>query len=179
VPVPTAEGDGLDERVLTAIEDPAQAQIGFPIGARIAAPDTGVVPTASFVVSVGAAQPPGGGAPCRRGSEWMRPRKRSRFSKRARVVQIARQGPEGARSSPCRLPLRRDPVAGVGLRPGLAGSSKRPSVRLDPPPRGAGEFGGCSLVLGLGDLPIRSRTMLRSVSGHGHHSSSSAEDTNA
>jgi Kef-type K+ transport system membrane component KefB len=43
VPVPKEEGHGLGSRVLVALEDPGQAQIGFAIGARIAARDTGVV----------------------------------------------------------------------------------------------------------------------------------------
>jgi Kef-type K+ transport system membrane component KefB len=43
VPVPKEEGHGIGRRVLVALEDPDQAQIGFAIGARIAAPDTGVV----------------------------------------------------------------------------------------------------------------------------------------
>ena len=43
VPAPTAEGHKLGERVLVALEDPGQAQIAFAIGARVAAPDTGIV----------------------------------------------------------------------------------------------------------------------------------------
>ncbi len=43
VPVPTAAEGALGKRVLVALEDPAQAQLAFAIGARIAAPDTGVV----------------------------------------------------------------------------------------------------------------------------------------
>jgi Kef-type K+ transport system membrane component KefB len=40
---PLAEGHGLGRLILVALEDPAQAQIGFGIGARIAAPDGGLV----------------------------------------------------------------------------------------------------------------------------------------
>ncbi|MGO9881821.1 MAG: cation:proton antiporter [Solirubrobacteraceae bacterium] len=43
VPVPRGQTQGLGTRILVAFEDPAQAQIGFAIGARIAAPDGGVV----------------------------------------------------------------------------------------------------------------------------------------
>ncbi len=43
VTLPHVERLALGKRVLVALEDPAQAQIGFAIGARIAAPDTGVV----------------------------------------------------------------------------------------------------------------------------------------
>ena len=43
VPVPHADREPLGKRVLVALEDPAQAQIGFVIGARVAAPDSGVV----------------------------------------------------------------------------------------------------------------------------------------
>lgn len=43
VPVPQREDRGLGKRILIALEDPMQAQIGFAIGARIAAPDSGVV----------------------------------------------------------------------------------------------------------------------------------------
>jgi Kef-type K+ transport system membrane component KefB len=43
VAVPLADAGGLGKRVLVALEDPGQAQIGFAIGARIAAPEGGVV----------------------------------------------------------------------------------------------------------------------------------------
>ncbi len=43
VQVPHREREALGKRILVALEDPAQAQIGFAIGARIAAPDSGVV----------------------------------------------------------------------------------------------------------------------------------------
>ncbi len=43
VPVPKTEAQGLGKFILVALEDPAQAQIGFEIGARIAAPDGGLV----------------------------------------------------------------------------------------------------------------------------------------
>ena len=43
VPVPKTEGHDLGKRVLVALEDPRQAQLGFAIGARVAAPDGGIV----------------------------------------------------------------------------------------------------------------------------------------
>ncbi len=43
VPLPRREDRGLGKRILVALEDPDQAAIGFAIGARIAAPDNGVV----------------------------------------------------------------------------------------------------------------------------------------
>jgi len=43
VAAPAARDHGLGKRILVAIEDPGQAQIGFAIGARVAAPDGGVV----------------------------------------------------------------------------------------------------------------------------------------
>jgi Kef-type K+ transport system membrane component KefB len=43
VPVPKAEGHKLGERVLVAMENLGQANVGFEIGARVAAPDTGTV----------------------------------------------------------------------------------------------------------------------------------------
>ena len=43
VPVPEAEAGNLGKRVLVALEDPEQARIAFALGARIAAPDGGVV----------------------------------------------------------------------------------------------------------------------------------------
>jgi Kef-type K+ transport system membrane component KefB len=43
VPVPKEDGHALGKRVLVALEDPGQAQIGFAIGARVAEPDSGVV----------------------------------------------------------------------------------------------------------------------------------------
>ena len=43
VPVPRRETQGLGRRILVALEDPGQAEIGFALGARIAAPDSGVV----------------------------------------------------------------------------------------------------------------------------------------
>jgi hypothetical protein len=43
VPAPRATVSGLGKRVLVALEDPAQAQIAFAIGARIAAPDGGII----------------------------------------------------------------------------------------------------------------------------------------
>ena len=43
VPVPKTEGHHLGKRILVALEDPRQAQLGFAIGARVAAPDGGIV----------------------------------------------------------------------------------------------------------------------------------------
>jgi hypothetical protein len=43
VPVPRHERRGVGTRILVALEDPGQAPIGFALGARIAAPDSGVV----------------------------------------------------------------------------------------------------------------------------------------
>jgi Kef-type K+ transport system membrane component KefB len=43
VPIPRAAAGGLGKRILVALEDPEQAEIGFALGARIAAPDGGVV----------------------------------------------------------------------------------------------------------------------------------------
>ena len=43
VPLPEAEPGNLGKTVLVALEDPAQAQTAFAVGARIAAPDSGVV----------------------------------------------------------------------------------------------------------------------------------------
>ncbi len=43
VPAPTGSDQKLGERILVAIEGPEQAQLGFRLGARIAAPDSGVV----------------------------------------------------------------------------------------------------------------------------------------
>ncbi len=43
VPVPHRDHQALGKRVLVALEDPAQARLGFAIGARIADPDSGVV----------------------------------------------------------------------------------------------------------------------------------------
>lgn len=43
VPVPAVGSRHLGARVLVTVEDPAQAQLGFAIGARVAAPDSGVV----------------------------------------------------------------------------------------------------------------------------------------
>jgi Kef-type K+ transport system membrane component KefB len=43
VQVPRVEREALGKRILVALEDPAQARIGFAIGARIAGPDSGVV----------------------------------------------------------------------------------------------------------------------------------------
>jgi hypothetical protein len=43
VEVPRRTRAALGKRILVALEDPDQAQIGFAIGARIAAPDSGVV----------------------------------------------------------------------------------------------------------------------------------------
>ncbi len=40
---PKTHGQGLGRLILVALEDPGQAQIGFAIGARIAAPDGGLV----------------------------------------------------------------------------------------------------------------------------------------
>jgi Kef-type K+ transport system membrane component KefB len=43
IPVPADEGRGLGSLILVALEDPAQARTCFGIGARVAAPDGGVV----------------------------------------------------------------------------------------------------------------------------------------
>jgi Kef-type K+ transport system membrane component KefB len=43
VAVPKIDHLALGKRVLVALEEPAQAQIGFTIGARVAAPDSGVI----------------------------------------------------------------------------------------------------------------------------------------
>jgi Na+:H+ antiporter len=43
VPVPTTSAHQLGHRILVALEDSAQALLGFTIAARIAAPDSGVV----------------------------------------------------------------------------------------------------------------------------------------
>ncbi len=43
VPVPAAEAHSLGKRILVALEDPGQAQLGLAVGARVAAPDGGVV----------------------------------------------------------------------------------------------------------------------------------------
>jgi hypothetical protein len=43
VSVPRVDRQALGKRVLIALEDPEQAQIGFMIGARVAAPDSGVI----------------------------------------------------------------------------------------------------------------------------------------
>jgi hypothetical protein len=43
VSVPAAERQELGKRVLVALEDPGQARVGFTVGARVAAPDSGVV----------------------------------------------------------------------------------------------------------------------------------------
>ena len=43
VPVPRRDRQAIGKRVLVALEDPAQARIGFAIGARIADPDSGIV----------------------------------------------------------------------------------------------------------------------------------------
>ncbi|MBV9817203.1 MAG: cation:proton antiporter [Solirubrobacterales bacterium] len=43
VPVPTVAAHHLGERILVTVEDPEQAALGFAIGARVAAPDSGVV----------------------------------------------------------------------------------------------------------------------------------------
>jgi Kef-type K+ transport system membrane component KefB len=43
VPAPRSDRYGLGKRVLVALEEPAQAQTGFAIGAGIAAPDGGIV----------------------------------------------------------------------------------------------------------------------------------------
>jgi Na+:H+ antiporter len=40
---PVAVGQRLGKRILVTVEDPAQARLGFTIGARVAAPDTGIV----------------------------------------------------------------------------------------------------------------------------------------
>jgi Kef-type K+ transport system membrane component KefB len=43
VAVPQVDRVALGKRVLVALEDPEQAQVGFTIGARVAAPDSGVI----------------------------------------------------------------------------------------------------------------------------------------
>ena len=43
MPVPSAEAYELGKRVLVALEDSGQAQVGFAIAARVAAPDSGIV----------------------------------------------------------------------------------------------------------------------------------------
>jgi Kef-type K+ transport system membrane component KefB len=43
VPVPAVASRHLGARILVTVEDPAQAPLGFAIGARVAAPDSGVV----------------------------------------------------------------------------------------------------------------------------------------
>lgn len=43
VPVPVAATRHLGEHILVTVEDPDQAPLGFAIGARVAAPDSGVV----------------------------------------------------------------------------------------------------------------------------------------
>ncbi len=43
VAVPHEDGQRLGHRVLVALEEPGQAELGFEIAARVAAPDTGVV----------------------------------------------------------------------------------------------------------------------------------------
>jgi hypothetical protein len=43
VTVPAVPSQAIGKRILVAVEDPAQARMGFAIGARIAAPDAGVV----------------------------------------------------------------------------------------------------------------------------------------
>jgi Kef-type K+ transport system membrane component KefB len=43
VSVPLVDRQALGKRVLVALEDPDQAEIGFAIGARVAAPDSGVI----------------------------------------------------------------------------------------------------------------------------------------
>jgi Sodium/hydrogen exchanger family/Universal stress protein family len=43
VPVPAVAAKHLGARILVTVEDPAQAPLGFAIGARVAAPDSGVV----------------------------------------------------------------------------------------------------------------------------------------
>ena len=43
VPAPGRRDRGLGKRILVALEDPAQAPIGFAIGARVSAPEAGVV----------------------------------------------------------------------------------------------------------------------------------------
>ncbi len=40
---PAVVGERLGKRILVTVEDPAQAPLGFTIGARVAAPDTGIV----------------------------------------------------------------------------------------------------------------------------------------
>jgi len=43
VPVPDTSAQQLGKRILVTVEDPDQALLGFAIGARVAAPDSGVV----------------------------------------------------------------------------------------------------------------------------------------
>ncbi len=43
ISAPAEQRTELGKRVLVALEDPAQAPVGFTVGARLAAPDTGVV----------------------------------------------------------------------------------------------------------------------------------------
>ncbi len=43
VPVPSVSEQRLGKRVLVALEDPGQADLGFALAARVAAPDSGVV----------------------------------------------------------------------------------------------------------------------------------------
>jgi hypothetical protein len=43
VPAPAAAAQQLGKRILVTVEDPDQALLGFAIGARVAAPDSGVV----------------------------------------------------------------------------------------------------------------------------------------
>jgi nucleotide-binding universal stress UspA family protein len=43
VPVPAVATKHLGARILVTVEDPAQAPLGFTIGARVAAPDSGIV----------------------------------------------------------------------------------------------------------------------------------------
>jgi Kef-type K+ transport system membrane component KefB len=43
VPLPDVKDRGIGKHVLVALEDPIQAHVGFAVGARIAAPDGGIV----------------------------------------------------------------------------------------------------------------------------------------
>jgi hypothetical protein len=43
VPLPDVKDRGIGKHVLVALEDPSQAQVGFAVGAKIAAPDGGIV----------------------------------------------------------------------------------------------------------------------------------------
>jgi Kef-type K+ transport system membrane component KefB len=43
VPLPDVKDRGIGKHVLVALEDPIQANVGFAVGARIAAPDGGIV----------------------------------------------------------------------------------------------------------------------------------------